>query len=206
DNLLQGATYYYRIRGESVAGSGVSRVGSFQLDTLSGLNRVFPSAPPEANGFLFLTLHPPGIGGWRFVGEQQWRQSGVPVGGLATGDVTQLLSKVIAYLPSHRQRNTPEKVDFVTGSGSRSAASGYSSRGVDALVTDLGVIVWRDGVAALAEINPWTTPDDVAGATGFPIDVQGAGISAPPSEQELEALAHIDPSRLRDGEFELESD
>ena len=36
---------------------------------------------------MFVTLTPPGIGsGWRFAGEQQWRGSGVPAGGLATGD------------------------------------------------------------------------------------------------------------------------
>ena len=86
-NLPQGTTYFYRLRATSVAGQGASAVGSFQLATLSGLTQVFPAAPPDAQGYVFVTLGPADIAtGWRFVGEQQWRASGVPVGGLATGD------------------------------------------------------------------------------------------------------------------------
>ena len=87
DNLPQGTTYYYRIRGTSLGGAGTSAVGSFQLATLSGVTQVFPGSAPEAQGYVYVTLNPASIAsGWRFVGEQQWRASGVPVGGLATGD------------------------------------------------------------------------------------------------------------------------
>jgi hypothetical protein len=87
NNLLQGTTYYYRLRAVNLAGVGTTGTGSFQLATLSGLTQVFPGAPPDAQGYVFVNLVPSGINsGWRFVGEQQWRASGVPVGGLTTGD------------------------------------------------------------------------------------------------------------------------
>ena len=87
DNLPQGATYYYRFRSTSLGGVGLSTVGTFQLAALSGISRIFPAAPPNAQGYVFVTLFPSSIAsGWRFVGEQQWRASGVPAGGLATAN------------------------------------------------------------------------------------------------------------------------
>ena len=76
-NLSQLTTYYYRVRAESEGGTGISDVGTFKLDGLSGLNQMFPGEPPEAQGFVVVTVTPAGIAsGWRFVGEQQWRCSG----------------------------------------------------------------------------------------------------------------------------------
>ena len=85
-NLTQFTTYYFRVRAISVAGEGTSNDASFQMASLSGLTTTFPNAPPDAQGFVFVNLAPSGLlHGWRFVGEQQWRASGVPVGGLSTG-------------------------------------------------------------------------------------------------------------------------
>lgn len=122
-------------------------------------------------------------------------------GGLATGDVTQLLPGVIAYLVAHQPRNTPAKLPFVTGSGSPSAAGGYSSAGVSALVTDLGVIEWQNGTVQLTQFHPWTSIGQVIESTGFKIETDKAGPSPAPSEQELATLAAIDPNRLRDREL-----
>jgi alpha-tubulin suppressor-like RCC1 family protein len=103
-NLQQGTTYYFRVRGTSVAGSGTSGTASFQVATLSGITRVFPSAAPDAEGYVFVTLYPPEAGaGWRFVGEQQWRPSGVPVGGLATGDREIEFKPVAGYIQPPRE-------------------------------------------------------------------------------------------------------
>ena len=67
---LPAGTYYYRVRGTSLGGVGTSTVGSFNLASISGLNRVTPGAAPDAQGFLFVSLTPANIGaGWRFVGE-----------------------------------------------------------------------------------------------------------------------------------------
>ena len=85
NNLFQGTTYYYRIRATSIAGVGTSLTGSFQLASLCGLNRIAPPSVPDAQGYVFVTLGPSGIAsGWRFVGEQQWRSSGIPAGVLTT--------------------------------------------------------------------------------------------------------------------------
>ena len=85
--LNQGDLIHYRIRATSAGGVTVSGVEAFVLDILSGFDQQFPSPPPPAAGFVIVTLEPPGIGGgWRFVGEQIWRKSGVPAGFLPTGD------------------------------------------------------------------------------------------------------------------------
>ena len=85
--LSQGVTYHYRLRAVNAGGESMTASASFTLDLLSGLTQTFPNAPPSAEGFLFVNLAPSGLlHGWRFVGEQQWRASGVPVGGLTTGD------------------------------------------------------------------------------------------------------------------------
>src|SRR5205823_4494965 len=82
NNLAQGTTYYYRLKGTSAGGIGISNMASFKLDVLSGFDQQFPGTAPDAQGFILVNLSPAGIGvGWRFVGEQQWRPSGVPVGG-----------------------------------------------------------------------------------------------------------------------------
>jgi uncharacterized delta-60 repeat protein len=86
-SLSQGVTYYYRLRAVNAGGTSLSSVASFTLDVLSGLTQVFPTAAPDAYGFALVTLTPAGIlSGWRFVGEQSWRASGVPAVGLTTGD------------------------------------------------------------------------------------------------------------------------
>ena len=86
-NLSQGVVYYYRLRAVSAGGQGISGVASFTLGIISGLNQTFPTAAPDAYGFALVTLTPAGIlSGWRFVGEQSWRASGVPAVGLTTGD------------------------------------------------------------------------------------------------------------------------
>ena len=85
--LGQGEMIFYRIRATSAGGIGLSGAGSFTVDILSGLEQRFPDPPPPSDGFAFVTLSPPGIGGaWRFVGEKLWRQPGVPATGLTTGD------------------------------------------------------------------------------------------------------------------------
>ena len=85
--LAQGTTYYYRVKGTSAGGLGVSSAATFAVDILSGFTRVLPAAAPPAQGYVFVSLLPGNIAsGWRFVGEQLWRPSGLPVGGLATGD------------------------------------------------------------------------------------------------------------------------
>lgn len=91
-NLAQGNTYHYRVKGTSAGGVGTSPIASFQMATLSGLTQVPPGTAPDAQGYLLVNLIPAAFSndtlppGWRFVGEQQWRPSGIPVGGLTSGN------------------------------------------------------------------------------------------------------------------------
>ena len=123
-------------------------------------------------------------------------------GGLATGDVPQLLPTVITYMPRHQVRSTPERVPFVTGAGGPSSRGEFASGGVVALGTDLGVVEWERGTPRLAFVHPWTTPEGVQAATGFSLDVSGAVETTPPTTAEVAALEVIDPNRIRDKEWQ----
>jgi glutaconate CoA-transferase subunit B len=122
-------------------------------------------------------------------------------GGLATGDVPSLLPQIITYLPRHRPRSTPEKVDFVTGAGGATTNGRFASRGVTTLVTDMGVVEWDAGEPHLTQVHPWTTIDEIVAATGFPMNLESSAVSSGPSENELRTLETIDPNRLRDREL-----
>lgn len=123
-------------------------------------------------------------------------------GGLATGDVPCLLSRVVAYLPEHSSRNLPERVDFVTGAGAGWVADGYSAAGTDAIITDAAVIRLGPRGPVLESVHPGWTPPDVRGATGFELrDTSAAGVTEGPTPDERLALEHLDPDGLRAGEI-----
>jgi hypothetical protein len=110
-NLSQGVSYYYRLRAVNAGGTTTSTVSSFKLDLLLGLTNTYPSAPPLSEGFLIVNLTPAGIlHGWRFVGEQQWRPSGVPVAGLTTSNREIEFRPVPGYIQPQ-----PEPVTIVSG-------------------------------------------------------------------------------------------
>jgi len=124
-NLSQGVTYHYRIRANSDGGLGVSSSASFSMNVLSGFTRLAPGAPPESQGFLFVNLAPAGLAhGWRFLGEQQWRASGVPVGGLASGD------RVIEFRPVSNHIAPPaESVSVTSGAAATVLERAYFATG-----------------------------------------------------------------------------
>ena len=122
-------------------------------------------------------------------------------GGLATGDVPQLLSRVVVYLPRHLPRNTPATVSYRTAGGAPSATHGFHSEGVAALVTDLAVIEFGPAGAIIKSFHPWTTVQQIIEHTEFPLGTAEAVPTPEPSQEELAALRYIDPNRLRDGEL-----
>jgi uncharacterized repeat protein (TIGR03803 family) len=110
-NLMQGVTYFFRVKASSAGGIATSTPASFSMGVLSGFTQQAPASLPSAEGFLLVNLLPAGINsGWRFVGEQQWRQGGVPVGGLATGNRQVEFRPVPGYLQPLR-----EPVSVVSG-------------------------------------------------------------------------------------------
>ena len=132
--LSQGVTYHYRIRATSAGGVGTSASASFSMNVLSGFAQVFPNAPPESEGFLTVNLSTGGIlHGWRFVGEQQWRSSGLPVAGLTTSNREIEFRPVPGYVQPE-----PEPVSILSGEASVYAfeyISGGSTGSGNILVT-----------------------------------------------------------------------
>lgn len=96
-NLTEGVTYYYRVGATgSDNRTGVGETKSFDVAALSGLIQQFPPgvAEEDREGSVSITLSPPDIGGgWRFAGEQFWRESAVPATGLTSGD------RIVEYRP-----------------------------------------------------------------------------------------------------------
>jgi hypothetical protein len=147
-NLLQGVTYFYRVKATSGGGFVTSTPGSFSMGVLSGFAQQMPGALPSADGFLLVNLLPAGINsGWRFVGEQQWRPAGVPVGGLATGNRQIEFRPVPGYLHPLRepvsvvsgQPATVVEREYYSGAGSTPA-----SLSVTLLPAGLGdTVQWR---------------------------------------------------------------
>ena len=117
-NLLQGYTYYYRVRAVSSGGTTVGLTASFQVTQLSGLLQQFPTAPPTATGQLTVQLTPAGmLTGWRFVGEQTWRAAGTTATGLTTAD------RVVEYRPLPGYILPPSEVVTVTSGAAATVIS-----------------------------------------------------------------------------------
>ncbi len=172
NNLMQSTTYYYRIRGTSLGGVGVSAIGSFQLAALSGLTQVFPSAPPAAQGFLFVNLEPsnlPGTG-WRFVGEQQWRVPGVPVGGLATGNREIEFRPVAGFLHPLR-----EPVSVTSGAAATVVEREYFQGG-GAATASLSVTLLPTSLGAAAQWRLLGEGDAAWRASGASLGGLAAGV------------------------------
>ncbi|MEO5914553.1 MAG: choice-of-anchor tandem repeat GloVer-containing protein [Luteolibacter sp.] len=133
-NLSQGVTYSYRIRVTKEGGLfNTSGLASFSVDALSGFTQVLPGVPAPSQGFLIVNLSPPGIGGWRFTGELAWRPSGIPVGGLTTGDRIVEFMPVSGYIhpsPEPVSINSGGAAEFVTGSYFLTGGSGNGSGGI----------------------------------------------------------------------------
>ena len=122
-------------------------------------------------------------------------------GGLATADVPSLLPRVVAYLPDHQARALPERVSWITGYGAASKKAGFASSGTTALVTDLAVIDFATGAGRLASIHPWSNIEQVKEKTGYAVaGHEDVPTTAPPADEDLAALAALDPRRLRDRE------
>jgi hypothetical protein len=87
----EGDTGIYDVVVTDITGTAASAAATLHVNALSLFSQVQPNPVPAANGFILVNLSPETLTngqrpGWRFVGEQQWRESGVPVGGLASGN------------------------------------------------------------------------------------------------------------------------
>jgi len=118
-------------------------------------------------------------------------------------DAGSLASAFIVFM-QHGTRKFVEKLDYFTtpgwldGGESRRHA-GYRRGGPLAVVTNLCVLRFREDTRAmyLAERFPGVSVEEIVENTGFELDVEGAGVTAPPTAEELHILRDdVDPQRL----------
>ena len=118
-------------------------------------------------------------------------------------DAGSLASGFIVFM-QHGVQKFVEKLDYLTtpgwltGGDSRHRA-GYRRGGPIAVVSDLGVMRFHETTREmyLAEHYPGVTPQQVADATGFALDVSHSVRATPPTEEELRILREdVDPQRL----------
>ena len=85
--LSSGVTYWFRARADSPGGTAYGSAVAAQPNALLGYVQSFTSelTAGDYQGQVQVTLQP-GTGGWRFIGETQWRASGTTAAGLTTGD------------------------------------------------------------------------------------------------------------------------
>ncbi|GAA3816913.1 CoA-transferase subunit beta [Amycolatopsis tucumanensis] len=108
------------------------------------------------------------------------------------------------WVPRHSPRVFVESVDIVSGVGYDNAAkAGLKYHDVHRVVTNLGVFDFAtpDHSMRAVSLHPGVTPEEVATASGFEIDLSGAGVSREPTDEELRLIREVlDPKGLRDKE------
>lgn len=140
------------------------------------------------------------------------RSDGSPIrlpgqGGMA--DVANMHRNFLLYLTRHSKRTLVPEVDYVSAARGILAdeerrAAGWLPGEVK-LVTDLGIFkLNRDtGLLELSAMHPGVTVEQVAEATGFPLQLADrVEETAPPTAEELQVLrSEIDPLGIRRLEF-----
>ena len=125
-----------------------------------------------------------------YIGEPSAPKVRLPGGG-GGSVIMEQARRIVIWRVVHDRRTFVEKVDFVTQSGNLAR-----------VVTPLAVMEMRDEGLQLGSVHPCVSVVEVAGRTGFPLDL-GAEIpvTIPPTGDELSALAEIDPAGVRYSEF-----
>ena len=72
---------------------------------------------------------------------------------------------------------------------------------VSEIVTPLCVFTMHQGELILKSVHPYSSIDEVAANTGFPIRYFTIEQTPPPTEEEMRALREIDPMDYRSIEF-----
>jgi glutaconate CoA-transferase, subunit B len=113
-------------------------------------------------------------------------------GGAGSAALMPTARRTILWRTRHDTRTFVPQLPFVTAAGN-----------VDRVVTPLCVLRRTDGVLDVESVHPFSTPDEVRGATGFAVT---AGPETPltpaPTDEELAALREIDPAGVVAAEFQ----
>lgn len=99
--------------------------------------------------------------------------------------------RTVIWRTAHDRRIFVPNVDFVTQTGNLSH-----------VVTPLAVFARKANGLEIESVHPGHTPEEVARATGFPLDLsRSIGPTPPPTPEELRALEKLDPEGVRFSEF-----
>ena len=112
-------------------------------------------------------------------------------GGAGSAVLIPTAKRAIIWRTKHDKRTFAPNVDFVTTQGN-----------VSDIVTPLCVFTMYQGELILKSVHPYTTIDEVAANTGFPIRYFTIEETPPPTLEEMRALEEVDPMDLRNIEFE----
>jgi glutaconate CoA-transferase subunit B len=110
------------------------------------------------------------------------------------------LAQRLVSLMEHEPRRLRDRVDFITSPGYGDGTPGWRPRqglvrgGPVAVITTLGVLRFERSEAYLAAYHPFTTPEAVRAATGWPLRVaEDCRPTPPPSPDELRLIREADP-------------
>jgi glutaconate CoA-transferase subunit B len=105
-------------------------------------------------------------------------------GGAGSAALMPTAGRTILWRTRHDMRTFVEALPFVTAAGN-----------VDRVVTPLCVLRRVDGLLEVESVHPFSGPDEVRAATGFPLTVGPATPRTPPPiPDELAALRAVDPA------------
>lgn len=105
-------------------------------------------------------------------------------GGAGSAALMPVARRTLLWRTRHDTRTFVSELPFVTAAGN-----------VDRVVTPLCVLRRVDGLLCVESVHPFSTPDEVRAATGFPVEVgPETPVTPPPTNEELAALASIDPA------------
>ena len=111
-------------------------------------------------------------------------------GGAGSAVLIPMAKRAILWRTKHDKRTFTEKLDFVTAQGH-----------VSDIVTPLCCFTMHEGELILKSIHPYSSLEEVAANTGFPIRYFSADFTPEPTAEEMRALREIDPRDLRNLEF-----
>jgi glutaconate CoA-transferase subunit B len=104
-------------------------------------------------------------------------------GGAGSAALMPTARRTILWRTRHDTRTFVPELPFVTAAGN-----------VDRVVTPICVLRRVDGLLAVESVHPFSSPEAVRAATGFPVEVgPETPVTPPPSKEELAALQAVDP-------------
>lgn len=111
-------------------------------------------------------------------------------GGAGSAVLIPTARRAIIWRTKHDRRTFAGGVDFVTAQGN-----------VSEIVTPLCIFTMYQGELILKSVHPYSSIEEVAENTGFPIRYFSIEQTPPPTERELRALWEVDPMDYRGIEF-----